>query len=224
MPLTEYIIGNDNGMYLYYDNLKKLCGTDKIERAVTFPTPGKAHNVLTCSFPKKKRSGWRVIEKEVPEETKSPVLPIPKPEGTQNISIQVCDGVQRYRSDVQTISDSQDKLNWELIRKNFEKAYADVVTYKEEIYKQLTDVELELCDCEHACEFFKYNASKGYKLYSMIRDRRIRRRYLKNEYKKAMTVLNMSYQNIVDGKLERVFKEIDEQSYEPRVLKDLFEI
>ena len=49
-------------------------------------------------------------------------------------------------------------------------------------------------------------------------------RFVLKQYKKAMTVLNMSYQNIVDGKLERVFKEIDEQSYEPRVLKDLFEI
>lgn len=183
--LTEYIIGNDDGMYLYYDNLKKLCKTDKIEKAITFPTSGKAFNVLNCSFPKKKRVGWQVIEKQ--NETASPT----KPTSTQNISIQVCDGVQRYRSDVQTISDIEEKLDWNLIRKNFEKAYSDVVTYKDEIYKQLTDVELELCDCEHACEFFRYNASKGYKLYSMIRDRRIKRRYLKNEYKKAMTILNM---------------------------------
>lgn len=220
MRLTEYIIGNENGMYLYYDNFRKLCGTDKIERAASFPTSGKAHNILTCSFPKKKRAGWKVIERITEDKPEA----IPKQEKVQNISVQVCDGVQRYRSDVSSLPDTQDKLDWDTISKNFKKAYTDVVTYKEEIYKQLTDVELELCDCEHACEFFRYNAAKGYKLYSMIRDRRIKRRYLKNEYKKAMTVLNMSYQNIVDGKLERVFKEIDEQSYEPRVLTNLFEI
>lgn len=220
MPLVEYIIGNDKGMYLYYDDYKKLCGTNRVEKAATFPTQGKAYNVLTCSFPKKKRAGWKVIEKDADKDIK-PDLKVGSPT-PQNISVQMCDGVQRYRSDVQSIPNTRDKLNWEIIRKNFEKAYSDIVTYKEEIYKQLTDVELELCDCEHACEFFRYNASKGYKLYSMIRDRRIRRRYLKNEYKKAMTILNMSYQNIVDGKLERVFREIDEQSYEPRALKELF--
>ena len=218
--MVEYIIGNDKGMYLYYDDYKKLCGTNRVEKAVTFPTQGKAYNVLTCSFPKKKRAGWKVIEKDTDKDIK-PDLKVGSPT-PQNISVQMCDGVQRYRSDVQSIPNTRDKLNWEIIRKNFEKAYSDIVTYKKEIYKQLTDIELELCDCEHACEFFRYNASKGYKLYSMIRDRRIRRRYLKNEYKKAMTILNMSYQNIVDGKLERVFREIDEQSYEPRALKELF--
>lgn len=215
MYLNECVIGNEDGMFLCYDNMKKLCRTDKIERAAVFPTQSKAYNVLTCSFPKKKREGWKVIGTNQKKSSKPPV---------PSISVEECEGVQRYRSDVPDALDTPRKIDWEQIRKNFEKTYTDVVEYKNAIYQKLTDVEDELCDCEHACEFFRYNAAKGYKLYSMIRDRRIRRRYLKNEYKKAMTVLNMSYQNIIDGKLRQVFKEIDEQSYEPRVLRDLFRV
>lgn len=212
--MTEYIIANEYGMYICYDNFKRLSSTNNINNATKFTTHTKAYNVLTCSFLKKKRIGWKVVERKAIEKNRH----------TQNIMVEICDGVQRYKVDTPATSQDGIGLDWNKIRNTFEKAYSDVIEYKNKVYKQLTDIELELCDCEHACEFFKYNASRGYTLYAMIRERRIKRRYLKNEYKKAMAILNMSYQNIVDGKLERVFNEVDSQSYEPRVLTNLFKI
>ena len=57
----------------------------------------------------------------------------------------------------------------------------------------------------------------------MIRERRIERRSLKNELWKANAVLGMSYSDIANGKIESAFAEIEQQSYEPRILKELSE-
>lgn len=199
--MSEFVITNDVDRYLFYDKFKKLCYTDKLDIATRFPTEAKAFNVLTCSFPKKKRTGWIVKEVE------------PKTTHTDDQDIHT--DVNQY---------GEKAMDWHAISEVLEQVYAEVVTYKNNTHAELSKVEAELCDCDHACEFFQYNASKGYKLYSMIRERRRRRRYLKDEYKKAMTVLNMSCENIANGGLERVFKEIDTQTYKPRVLKDLFKV
>lgn len=224
--MVEFIIANEQGMYLFYDKLKKLCLTDKIEKAKRFSTKAKAYNVLTCSFPKKRREGWTVIEigtADVEEKVdKTQEVNVPILIDSQSVSVQICDGVERYRADID--SNKTDELDWDAIKECIEKIYIDVTKYRDKIYEQLAQIEAELCDCDHACEFFKYNAAQGYKLYSMMRMRRIKRRYLKNEYKKAMAILNMSYQNITDGVLTKVFKEIDEQTYEPRALKELFKV
>lgn len=210
--MIQYIIENNTGEYLGFDDYKKLYKTRNAKSAASFETRGKAYNVLTCSLPKKKRAGWNVVERKVTEE------PQPETDTVQENSS------QRYRSETSEEFTIGNKPDWEALRKNFEEAYKDIITYKKEVREQLITTELELYDCEHACEFFKCNASKGYKLYSMIHERRVKRRYLKNEYKKAMVLLNMPHYDIVNGKLEDAFKKIDEQSYEPRVLKELFEV
>lgn len=207
-------------MYLYYDSFRKLCRTNNINNAEVFETDGKAYNVLMCSFPKKQREGWKVISVGTNTDTTEEVKI-----SSNEVVVCNCDGIERVRSNpIDENIDEKYKPNWDFISKELKDMLSTVSTYKDKIYKELIDVEAELCDCEHACEFFKLNAVKGYKLYSMIRERRIKRRQLKDEYRRAMAVLNMSSQNIVDGKLEKVFKEIDEQAYEPRILKKLFQI
>ena len=174
-----------------------------------------------CSFPKKKREGWCVV---CLDECDDDITVVERSTNKQRVSIEIKDGVQRYRAETKPSFILSHNIDWDKVCKEFEKAYKEIATYKDEVRKRLDEVEMELCDCEHACEFFKYNAAKGYELYSMIRDRRIKRRYLKDEYRKAMTVLNMPFYEVMDGGLARVFKEVDEQSYEPRILKNLFQM
>ena len=160
MSLQEYIITNTKGEYLYYDNYKKLCKTSNRYNASTFRTKGKAYKALNCSFPKNKRREWNVEEKKPRYNPKkqfnsncSKTTPYPEPISTP-----------RYRSEDSTKLNDEDKPDWDTLRKNLEKAYSEIVEYRDRIYDSLTNIESELCDCEHACEFFKCNASKGYKL------------------------------------------------------------
>lgn len=50
MIVKLYILYNKEKVrYLFYDQLHKLCETDKRNRAVEFLTEGKARNCLLCS-------------------------------------------------------------------------------------------------------------------------------------------------------------------------------
>lgn len=202
--MSEFIIASVSSYderYICHDKLGKMSITNRKEKATKYSDAGKAWRILQTQMPKKRRDGWKVIALEVEEDKKEP---------------------QRYRANLDTSSISFENFDWDKVRHNITESFKEITEYRERLQEQLNKVEDELCDCEHACEFFKFDASSGYKLYRMIRERRIKRRFLKDELWKSKAVLGMSYTEIVNGGIESKFKEIDEQSYEPRVLKELF--
>lgn len=202
--MAEFIIKSvsEEERYICYDKIGKMSVTNRPEKAVRFADAGKAWNALTNHMPKKKRDGWKVVSYEKPEQQNAPA--------------------QRVRVDLDTSSMKKDDFDWEKVKKNISESFSEIIAYKDKLSSQLSQVEAELCDCEHYCEFFKCDAAHGYKLYAMIRERRIKRRFIKDELRRANSVLSMSYTDIANGDIEKVFKEISEQSYEPRVLKELF--
>lgn len=204
---------------MYYDDFKKISITNNIDKAYKFDTQGKAFNVLTCSFPKKKRTEWEVIlindqacEEEVNDDTiEEKALEMVNDDNTFRYELITDDEIKEFG-----------EIDWEDINEKLTKIYSQVNNYKEKISDQLSKIDLELCDCEHACEFFKYNVVKGYTLYRMIRERRRKRRFLKDEYRRASAVMNMQQKNISEGGLKKIFDKIDAQFYSPRVLVELF--
>lgn len=206
--MSEFIIASisDQDRFIFYDRLGKMCVTNRKEKAARFPDSGKAWRVLQNQMSKKKRDGWKVIAYE-PEIQKSK-----EEEPT----------AKRFRAILDTSSVLEENFDWDKVRQDITKSFSEIISYKEKLSAMLSNIEAELCDCEHACEFFKCDAAHGYKLYAMIRERRIKRRFIKDELWRANAVLGMSYADIVNGGIENAFKEIEKQAYEPRVLKELF--
>lgn len=207
--MTEFIIASvsDADRFIQRDKLGKLSVTNRQEKATRFSDSGKAWRVLTTQIPKKKRDGWKVIAYES------------KSAKNEKASI---NSSERYRVNIDSSLVPDKDFDWEKVRCNITKSFSDIIAYKERLSAKLTKIEAELCDCEHACEFFKCDAAHGYKLYAMIRERRIKRRHYKDELWKVNSVLGMSYTDIANGGIENAFKTISEQAYEPRVLKELF--
>lgn len=102
-------------------------------------------------------------------------------------------------------------------------AFSKLNDYIKKQQLKLKEVDSELCDCYHACEFFNFNAAKGYKLSKMIKDRRIYRRFLKDEIWKANIVLNLPIEEMTSDGTKLLFDEVNNQAYKPRVLNELFE-
>ncbi|MBR4023454.1 MAG: hypothetical protein IKI94_12850 [Ruminococcus sp.] len=210
--MAEFIIASVSAQdrFVCYEGGGKMSVTNKPEKAAKFPDAAKAWRILTTQMSKKKRDGWKVISYEPKQNIKEEPKTEPKPQ-------------KRFRTDVYNSSPiSEEEFDWEKVRQNITESFSEIIAYKEKLSSQLNHIEAELCDCEHACEFFKCDAAHGYKLYAMIRERRIKRRFLKDELWKANSVLGMSYSDIANGGIENAFKEISEQAYEPRVLKELF--
>ena len=208
--MSECIIASVSSQdrFVCYDKIGKMSVTNRREKAAKFSDAAKAWRVLQSQMPKKKRDGWKVIayEEETPPEQEEAVVQ----QG------------RKIRANLDTSEILEEKFDWDKVREDITKSFSEIIAYKERLSSMLSKVEAELCDCEHACEFFKCDAAHGYKLYAMIRERRIKRRYIKDELWRANAVLSMSYTDIANGGIESAFKEIEAQMYEPRVLKELF--
>lgn len=207
--VSEFIIASisDENRFIQYDSYGKLTITNRKEKATRFSDSGKAWRVIQNQMSKKKRDGWKIIAYETKTEESSEADHTSK----------------KIRANLDTSIVNEEPFDWDEIKFSITGSYAQVILYKEHLTKKLVEVNAELCDCEHACEFYKYDVVHGYKLYAMMRERRIRRRFYKDELQRVEAVLNMSYSEIIDNGIESAFKKISEQTYAPRALPELFE-
>lgn len=127
----------------------------------------------------------------------------------------------RANLDINDIVDME-SFNWNSIN-NAIISFSKLNDYIKRLQVKLREVDSELCDCYHACEFFNFNAAKGYKLSKMIKDRRIYRRFLKDEIWKANLVLNLTTEEMTSDGIKLLFEDVENQTYKPRVLNELFE-
>ncbi|MCD7732869.1 MAG: hypothetical protein LUH56_05460 [Oscillospiraceae bacterium] len=207
--MEGFVLANQTrDRYIYFDDNRRMSVTTDINQAEVFFESVKAYNVLDNQMPKKRRDAWIVIEKE-PQPPKEP-----EPAATSK--------PQRFRADLD-FSQGGEVFDWDTLVDNITGSYRGIFDYKEFLQKELTKVEAELCDIEHAIEFFNYNASDGYKMYKMLHDCRVRRRGIKDDLRKANAILGMSYEQIVSGEIDKTFDEVENQTYEPRILPELFE-
>lgn len=100
----------------------------------------------------------------------------------------------------------------------------DATKRKEELCKQLSDVDKELSDINHYIEFCNLNAAQGYKAYKMVKDRRIKRRSIKNELVVVDAILEKKISDSITEEIEKVIRGLDERMYKPRVLNELFDM
>jgi hypothetical protein len=93
---------------------------------------------------------------------------------------------------------------------------------KDELVQQLSKVDQELSDVNHYIEFCNLNAAQGYKAYKMIKDRRIKRRSIKNELQVVDIILSKKICETATDEIQKAIAGIDQRTYEPRVLNELF--
>ena len=90
------------------------------------------------------------------------------------------------------------------------------------LLEELSNIDLEIVDIEHAAEFYNLNASQGYKLYRLLHDSRVKRRGVKDELQKINFALGSSIGNLDLENLERSILGLDNRKYTPRINKELF--
>ena len=100
----------------------------------------------------------------------------------------------------------------------------DATKRKKELCKQLSDVDKELSDLNHYIEFCNLNAAQGYKAYKMVKERRIKRRYIKNELAVVNKILENKLSDSITEDIGKVIRGLDERIYTPRILNELFDM
>ena len=93
---------------------------------------------------------------------------------------------------------------------------------KDELLNQLSKVDKELSDINHYIEFCNLNAAQGYKAYKMIKERRIKRRSIKNELEVLSIILGKKISDTASDEIQKAIAGMDKRTYEPRVMTELF--
>lgn len=148
-----------------------------------------------------------------------------KKKDKKNFSIeQVDDEVKTEVVDDKTIFDGM-SFDWENFCKTNTKVFSQLEEYKKALKDKLCEIESERTDIEHYMEFFdKLNAAQGYKAYKMFNDIRCRRRKIKDEILKVDILLDSSVEDFKKGRVVSRFNGIENRKYEPRILKELFDV
>lgn len=94
---------------------------------------------------------------------------------------------------------------------------------KEELNNELSLVDKELCDILHYIEFCNLNAAQGWKASKMIKERRIKRRSIKNELNVIDIILGKRISETMVDEINKTVHGMDKRTYEPRVLNELFD-
>ena len=94
---------------------------------------------------------------------------------------------------------------------------------KDNLLSQLSKIDQELSDINHYIEFVNLNAAQGYKAYKMIKDRRIKRRSIKNELDVLNIILGKKISETATDEIQKAISGMDKCTYEPRVLNELFD-
>lgn len=185
------------------------------QRATIF-SPEKAHSILQNSISSKERNYWSVVFTEdppspaVPAKRTSPVPPKPK---TLPAGAIKCPPLPEFPDlpDLTAICQQQQDL------------YKSLMEYKDSLGAALSTIDMEISDLMHYIEIMNLNAANGYKVFAMLKEKRIRRRRIKDDMAKFAVLSDATLEELISGTLLATLKKIDnDRIYTPRKLPELF--
>ena len=89
---------------------------------------------------------------------------------------------------------------------------------------ELAKVEREVTDIYHAMEFHNYNVCNGFKMYKLLQERLHHRRKIKDEIHKIDYIVSGICGELSAKQILKNIRRMDHRQYQPRALKELFEM
>ena len=187
-----YVITNGSG-YIAYDKNQKPTNVSKRELAKRF-TKTKADNFILNLNGSMKNLGYHVEPDNESNQVVEEVM-----NGVDENIADILAHVRDFESYMQDIGKKRDVLNYELSK-----------------------VDNEIEDILHAAEFYNLNACEGYKLYKMLRERRIKRRKLKDYIEVVGYIEGTTGKDFAGENGSKSILGKESREYKPRVLNELF--
>lgn len=201
--MAQYVI-TDGSRWIMRDHNKKYVPTSNEALADVFGNK-EANSVYNNNLPKALKSVFHIQKIDTPPKLVKQITHEEVQENTETPSI--AENIQYWL----------DKLS------GLNGLASEALHRKEKLIEQLSEVDKELCDLLHYIEFCNLNAAQGYKAYKMIKDRRIKRRSIKNELDVLSIILGKKLSESVTDEITKAVSGMDKRTYEPRVLNELFD-
>ena len=201
-----YYITDTYGSFYALDDSNKLVVVNKEEFATKF-TLAKANNTIQKVIKPMQR--YQFVLKEVPN----------------NLSLED-DYLELERNAYITTRFDDMNTDWKWEMENLISFCSQLKQYRLNLNHMLSEVDKEICDIMHYIEFYNLDAAKGYKMYKMLKDCRLRRRKIKDEYEKVGAAITVLANEDLIEKMKTALKQmkgLDNRLYTPRILTELFE-
>lgn len=201
--MTNYVI-TDGSRWIMKDRKGKYVPTSFVTLADLY-TKKQADAICNNSLSKALRGIFHVekVNDVIPKQIK----PVTEKDIDETEKVMVSENIQHW---LNKVSDLNGLANEALNR-------------KDELVQSLSNIDKELCDVLHYIEFCNLNAAQGYKAYKMIKERRIIRRNIKNELNVLNIILSKKISETATDEINKCVAGMDKRTYEPRVLKELFD-
>lgn len=200
--MAQYVI-TDGSRWIMRDRKGKYVPTSCEALADIF-TNKQATGIFQSNLSKALKSVFRVQKIDEPPKLIKQISQETVQENTEKVS--TAENVQRWIDKIEGLNG----LATEALHR------------KDELVQQLSKVDQELSDVNHYIEFCNLNAAQGYKAYKMIKDRRIKRRSIKNELQVVDIILSKKICETATDEIQKAIAGMDQRTYEPRVLNELF--
>lgn len=122
------------------------------------------------------------------------------------------------------LSDGNIEIDVDEMMETLEESFDLLVKRKKMLELERLEIEREITDVYHAIEFYNLDAAKGFKIYKMLHERLIRRRQNKDETLKIDYILSGGINGLTSKQTRKHFESLENRQYQPRVLKELFEV
>lgn len=116
------------------------------------------------------------------------------------------------------------EINIDAIMDSLETNLSLLVRRKKVLELELLEVEREIIDIYHAIEFYEANSEKAYSIYRLMHDKLIKRRGIKDESVKIDYILTGGIKGLTSRQTRKRFEDMENRTYLPRALKELFEM
>lgn len=200
--MAQYVI-TDGTRWIMRDRKGKYVPTSCEALADVFSNK-QATGIFQSNLSKALKSVFRVQKIDEPPKLIKQISQETVQENTEKVS--TAENVQRWIDKIEGLNE----LATEALHR------------KDELVQQLSKVDQELSDVNHYIEFCNLNAAQGYKAYKMIKDRRIKRRSIKNELQVVDIILSKKICETATDEIQKAIAGMDQRTYEPRVLNELF--
>lgn len=202
--MAQYVI-TDGKRFIYRMHNGKYIPTSSESMADIY-NKKQAERIFENSLSKPLRAAFRVEKYDKPPDG---VKQVNKEEISHNTEkVLISNNIQRW---IDRISDLNGLAK-------------DATDRKDVLSKELSDVEKEIQDCLHYIEFTNLNAAQGYKAYKILKDRRVKRRSIKNELQVLGIILGKKISETATDEIMKCIEGLDNRQYAPRVLQELFDL
>lgn len=202
IKIADYVI-TDGGRFIYKNRTGKYVPATGEAMADVY-TKKQADAIFQNCLPKALRTIFHI--KKVRDD-----IPDTKPITKENI-----------KQNAGKVMESEQIHIWIKKLENLNGLAIDALNRNEELKKDLSMVDKELTDIYHYLEFASLNACQLCKAAKMIKQRRIKRRSIKNEMEVIKIILEKNVGEAIGKVIKENIEKLDSRTYEPRVLTELF--